>query len=59
MGLSDPGALGVWEADGYDVAVGLQLADEGVHVGRGVRGRRSVIVDHEDVHCFFFWAFFF
>jgi hypothetical protein len=30
--------------------VGLELADERVDVGRRVRGRRAVVVDHEDMH---------
>lgn len=50
VGFADPGALGVREADGDGVAAGLELADEGVHVGGGVRRRGPVIVDDEDVH---------
>jgi hypothetical protein len=48
--LADPGALRVRQADRDDMAVGLELADERVDVGRRVRGRRAVVVDHEDMH---------
>lgn len=32
------------------MAGGLQFANEGVDVGRGVRRGRTVVVDHENMH---------
>lgn len=50
MGLADPGALGVWEADGDGVAGLLEVVDEAADVGGRVVARRPVIVGYEDVH---------
>lgn len=38
------------EADRDDMAGGLQLADETVHVGRGMGRRGPIVIDDEDVH---------
>ena len=44
MGFADPGALGVREDHGYGYTGFLELVDEGVDIGRGLLGRRPVIV---------------
>ena len=46
--LSNPGALRVWEDDGYDVPRCLEGLHQRVHVGGGlVRGRAVVVHDLE------------
>lgn len=44
VGFADPGALGVWEDDGDDVAVALERLHEGVDIGGGLLGGGTVVV---------------
>src|SRR6266536_4767038 len=44
--FSDPGSLRVRQHDGDGVAGGLESLHQGVDVGRGVVGGRSVVVYH-------------
>lgn len=53
VGLANPRALGVRETDGDDMAGGLEFANEGVDIRRGVRRRRAIVVDHENMHLVF------
>lgn len=44
MGFTDPASLCMRNADGDDVTVGLECADEGEDVWRRVCGGRTIVV---------------